>query len=110
MQGVRRQGGARVGVVGRGRQPVGRLVGKHWILLLLGHDPPLSVGVELVSDRLEQWRLDRLLDHWRLGRLLDQWRLGRLLEQWRLGRLRCRSRCRRLGRHCRGCRGRWGVR
>ena len=92
MQGVRRQGGARVGVVGRGRRPVGRLVGKHWILLLLGHDPPLSVGVEFISHRLKQWRL------------------GRLLEQWRLGRLRCRSRCRRLGRHCRGCRGRWGVR
>ena len=92
MQGVRRQGRARVGVVGRGRQPVGRLVVEHRILLVLGHNPPLSVGVKLVSDRLEQWRLDRLLD------------------QWRLGRLRCRSRCRRLGRHCRGCRGRWGVR
>ena len=88
-------------MVGRGRQPVGRLVVEHRILLVLGHNPPLSVGVKLVSDRLEQWRLDRLLDHWRLGRLLDQWRLGRL---------RCRSRCRRLGRHCRGCRGRWGVR
>ena len=80
MQSVRRQGGARVGVVGRGRRPVRRLIGDHRISRLLGHDPPLSVGVELVSDRLEQWRL---------------------------GRLRSRSRCRRLGRHCRG---RWGVR
>ena len=92
MQGVRRQGGARVGVVGRGRRPVGRLVVEHRILLLLGHNPPLSIGVELVTDRLEQWRLSRLL------------------EQWRLGRLRCRSRRRRLGRHCRGRRGRWVVR
>ena len=77
MQSVRRQGGARVGVVGRGRRPVRRLVGDHRISRLLGHDPPLSVGVELVSDRLEHWRL----------------------EQWRLGRLRSRSRCGRLGRH-----------
>ena len=84
MQGVRRQGGARVGVVGRGRRPVGRLVVIHGISRLLGHDPPLSVGVELVPDRRR-----------------------RRLEHWRLGKLRSRSRCGRLGRHYGG---RWGAR
>jgi hypothetical protein len=48
---VRRQGRAWVGVVERGRRPVGRPVGKHWISGLLSHDPPLSVRVKLVSDR-----------------------------------------------------------
>ena len=57
------QGGARVGVVGRWRRPVGRPVVEHLISRLPGHDPPLSVRIEFVSDRrrrLEQWRLDWL--------------------------------------------------
>ena len=84
MQSVRRQAGSRVGVVERGRRPVRRLVGDHRISRLLGHDLPLSVGVELVPDRRR-----------------------RRLEHWRLGKLRSRSRCGRLGRYYGG---RWGAR
>ena len=55
---VRRQGRAWVR-----RWPVGRLVVKHQISLLLGHNPPLSVRLELFSEgrrKLEQWRPGRL--------------------------------------------------
>ena len=51
---------------------------KHRRSLLLGHNPALSVRLELFSDR------------------------RRKLEQWRSGRLRSWSSHRQLGRHCGG--------